>query len=164
MAIMNSVASRAPRCWVSDKFHMRPRISFGSLARSKICFAVSPVPKKASVVSRELAFESHRSHYIPGSTPVRFTSDLSKSDVNLLTSSGFNGGTRIGPPADGGGLVVPRSRPLGAEASTTIPSKRGRGPATSNVSTRTAQKKTLGNHATGHLRCRARSSVGARPA
>lgn len=42
MAIINSVESRAPRCWVSDKFHIRPKVSFGNLARSNICFAVSP--------------------------------------------------------------------------------------------------------------------------
>jgi hypothetical protein len=40
--MMNSVTPRAPRCSVSARFHMRPRVSFGSLAFSKICFAFSP--------------------------------------------------------------------------------------------------------------------------
>lgn len=43
MAIMNSVTFRAPRCSVSERFQMRPRTSFGSLAFSKISFAFSPV-------------------------------------------------------------------------------------------------------------------------
>lgn len=40
--MMNSVTPRAPRCSVSARFHMRPSVSLGSLAFSKICFAFSP--------------------------------------------------------------------------------------------------------------------------
>lgn len=54
MAIMNSVASRAPRCCVSAKFHIRPKISFGNLARSKICLAVSPVRQFVSYTCKRL--------------------------------------------------------------------------------------------------------------
>lgn len=43
MAIMNSVTPRAPRCSVSARFQMRPKVSLGSLAFSKICFAFSPI-------------------------------------------------------------------------------------------------------------------------
>jgi len=43
MAMMNSVTLRAPRCSVSERFHMRPRTSLGRRAFSKISFAFSPV-------------------------------------------------------------------------------------------------------------------------
>jgi hypothetical protein len=42
MAMMNSVTSSWPRCCVSDKFHIRPKVSFGNLALSNIVLAVSP--------------------------------------------------------------------------------------------------------------------------
>jgi len=42
MAMMNSVTLRAPRCSVSERFHMRPRTSLGNRAFSKISFAFSP--------------------------------------------------------------------------------------------------------------------------
>lgn len=56
------------------------------------------------------------------------TSDLSKRETNLFTSSGCNGGTRIGPVAPGGGLAVLGSGAAGV-VSTEIPSNRGNGPA-----------------------------------
>jgi len=42
IAMMNSVTPNAPRCSVSARFHMRPSVSLGNLAFSKICFAFSP--------------------------------------------------------------------------------------------------------------------------
>lgn len=124
---MNSVASRAPRCWVSDRFHIRPKISFGNLARSKICLAISPVGQTS--VSRGCTVHQSQSQKIPERTPLLFTSDLSKSDVNLLTSSGFKGGTRIGAPAVVGELASPL---LGTVGSTDRPSNLGNGPAEDN--------------------------------
>ena len=50
MAMVNSVASKAPRCLVSDKNQIRPRTSFGRRARSKICFAVSPRDQTVNVL------------------------------------------------------------------------------------------------------------------
>lgn len=65
--------------------------------------------------------------YIPDMTPFT-TSDLSKSEANLVTSSGCSGGTRMGPDAPGGGLAGLGSG-TGAVVSTEIPSNRGNGPA-----------------------------------
>lgn len=42
MAMMNSVTLSAPRCSVSERFHIRPRTSFGNRAFSNISFAFSP--------------------------------------------------------------------------------------------------------------------------
>lgn len=111
---------------MSARFHIRPKISFGNLARSKICLAVSPVQE---CVSYRCWIAQFHTENMPGRTPLLATSDLSNNDVNLLTSSGFNGGTRTGPPTDGGGLVAPTSRLLGTEASTAMPSNLGNGPA-----------------------------------
>lgn len=60
--------------------------------------------------------------------PLLATSDFSNNETNLLTSSGFRGGTRMGPGA-GCGLLAPASRGEGAAASTVIPSNLGNGPA-----------------------------------
>jgi hypothetical protein len=50
MAMVNSVASKAPRCLVSDKNQIRPKTSFGSRARSNICFATSPINQTANML------------------------------------------------------------------------------------------------------------------
>lgn len=60
-------------------------------------------------------------------------SDLSKREANLATSSGFNGGTLIGPgPEPGGGLVVDKGGAAGGiegGGSTEMPLNFGKGPA-----------------------------------
>ena len=104
--------------------------------------------------------------YIPEMIPLLDTSDFSNNDTNLFTSSGFNGGTRIGAaPAAvaGGGLVVPDSR-AGAVVSTTIPSNRGSGPAEQSHGVSTLKSVKPTETKKPHLRCIASSSVGARPA
>lgn len=104
MAIMNSVVSSAPRAWVSDRFHILPRTSFGSRAFSNICFATTP--------------ESN-----PFSTP-----DFSNNDEYSTIFSGARGGTRIG---GGPGCVGLAGGPVfwAATAGVCCPSNRGRGPA-----------------------------------
>ena len=63
--MMNSVTFRAPRCSVSERFQMRPRTSFGSLAFSKISFAFSPDPQ--SVFAQKCHSERPtREHAIDG--------------------------------------------------------------------------------------------------
>lgn len=85
-----------------------------------------------------------------------WVSDLSKRDLNLFTSSGFNGGTLTGP--GGGGLAV-EGRDGGASVR---PSNRGKGPAIQqNYPLATLSLRDLLH---GHSRCKASSSVGARPA
>jgi hypothetical protein len=71
-------------------------------------------------------------------------SDFSNSETNLLASSGWSGGTRIGPPGPGGGLLVPDSGTL-AVVSTTIPSKRGRGPAMKRMRDQHESHFSIGN-------------------
>ena len=74
------------------------------------------------------ARQSSKTENIPDMTPPRI-SDFSNREVNLFTSSGFNGGTRIGAPAPlGGGLVVPVFADSGG-SSTGEPSNFGNGPA-----------------------------------
>lgn len=72
-------------------------------------------------------YSQPRGPLIPEIMPLT-VSDFSKSETNLLESSAFKGGTRIGPVAPGGGFVVPVSFVLGV-LSTETPSNRGRGPA-----------------------------------
>jgi hypothetical protein len=66
---------------------------------------------------------------LPEILPLPVTSDFSKSETNLLTSSGFSGGTRMPAPGAGWGLLAPASRGVGLVVSIGRPSNLGNGPA-----------------------------------
>lgn len=89
MAMMNSVTLRAPRSSVSDRFQMRPRMSLGSLAFSKISFAFSPEVWSDHV-------NASQGSSIPESTPLT-APDFSKSPAYSAALAGTSGGTRMGP-------------------------------------------------------------------
>jgi hypothetical protein len=134
IAMTNSVVSRAPRAWVSDRFHILPSTSFGSRAFSNICFATTP--------------ESS-----PFSAP-----DFSNNNEYSLIFSGVRGGTRIGggPACVGlaGGPVV-----WVVTGGIDCPSNRGKGPAVRNWS-----NWILDVLDQGVLPCVASSAEGGRPA
>lgn len=85
-----------------------------------------------------------------------WVSDFSKSEVNLLTSSGFKAGTLTGPPAGAGGGLAVAGRGGGPSVR---PSNQGSGPAAMSQYLPSTSK-----HTAEHVRCRANSSVGGRPA
>lgn len=106
IAMMNSVTVRAPRCSVSARYQILPRTSFGSPARSNICFACSP-PNT------------------PSCAP-----DFSNNAAYCWTLSGVNGGTLIGFPLVCG-CNGPGGGPWGgggAAPAGKAPSNLGRGP------------------------------------
>lgn len=88
--MVNSVTFRAPRCSVSDRFQMRPRISLGSLAFSKISFAFSPRYSQQSYTSNQAV------EHPPESTPL-MAPDFSNRPAYSAALTGVNGGTRMGP-------------------------------------------------------------------
>jgi hypothetical protein len=135
IAMTNSVVSSAPRPWVSDKFHILPKTSFGSRAFSNICFAMTP--------------ES-----IPFSAP-----DFSNNNEYSLIFSGARGGTRIGGDPACVGLA---GGPVFWEVTGGIgcPSNRGRGPAVRKKVSYGCWTWVI-RHV---LRCVASSAEGGRPA
>lgn len=89
--MMNSVTPRAPRCSVSARFQMRPSVSFGSLAFSKICFAFSP----ALLGQHTITYRENTA--LPDRRPLE-APDFSNSPAYSAALAGNSGGTRMGPP------------------------------------------------------------------
>lgn len=89
---MNSVSPKCPFWSLSARFHMRPSTSTGNLARSKICFAVSPMRVESAFQCLSIRAEIVIPDSIPFCAP-----DSSKRDEYCATLSGVNGGTLIGP-------------------------------------------------------------------
>lgn len=92
MAMMNSGRLNAPRCSVSAKFHILPNISFGSLAFSNICFAVSPVYVHLSLLIVSDSVIAALPAKMPFTAP-----DFSNSAAYSAAFSGVKGGTRMAP-------------------------------------------------------------------